>query len=193
MATSGNFLVFIINTLGSLYLTLLLLRFVLQLVRADYYNPISRFIVKATNPVLIPLRKIIPGIGGYDWACLVLAFVIKMIMVQLVLLVVGVGYQGIGILLAGALLGLIKLVATTYFWAMIIIVIASWVAPHSHNPGLSLLNSIIEPSLKPIRKIVPAPGGLDFSPMIALFLLHIFNSFVLPALCTSLGVPGWLL
>lgn len=193
MTTMMQILIFLINTLGSLYLTLVLLRFILQLIRADYYNPITKFIVKATNPILVPLRKLIPGIGGIDWACLVLALVLKIVLLQLILSIAGIGFIGVTKLVATAFLGILSLLATTYFWAMIIIVIASWVAPYSNNPGLSLLRQIIEPTLSPIRKIVPAPGGLDFSPMIALLLLHIFNTFIMPSLAATLGVPMGLL
>lgn len=193
MTTMTQILIFLINTLGSLYLTLVLLRFILQLIRADYYNPITKFIVKATNPILVPLRKLIPGIGGIDWACLVLALVLKIVLLQLILSIAGIGFIGVTKLVATAFLGILSLLATTYFWAMIIIVIASWVAPYSNNPGLSLLRQIIEPTLSPIRKIVPAPGGLDFSPMIALLLLHIFNTFIMPSLAATLGVPMGLL
>lgn len=193
MTTMMQILIFLINTLGSLYLTLVLLRFILQLIRADYYNPITKFIVKATNPILVPLRKLIPGIGGIDWACLVLALVLKIALLQLILSIAGIGFIGVTKLVATAFLGILSLLATTYFWAMIIIVIASWVAPYSNNPGLSLLRQIIEPTLSPIRKIVPAPGGLDFSPMIALLLLHIFNTFIMPSLAATLGVPMGLL
>lgn len=193
MTTMTQILIFLINTLGSLYLTLVLLRFILQLIRADYYNPITKFIVKATNPILVPLRKLIPGIGGIDWACLVLALVLKIVLLQLILSIAGIGFIGVTKLVATAFLGILSLLATTYFWAMIIIVIASWVAPYSNNPGLSLLRQIIEPTLSPIRKIVPAPSGLDFSPMIALLLLHIFNTFIMPSLAATLGVPMGLL
>jgi YggT family protein len=193
MNTMTQIGIFLINTLGSIYLMIILLRFLLQLVRADYYNPISRMIVTATNPLLVPLRKVIPGVWGIDWACLVLALLLKMLLVQLIFTIAGIGWVGITSLVAVAFLGILSLIATTYFWALMIIVIASWVAPHSHNPGLSLLRQLIEPSLSPIRKIVPAPGGLDFSPMIALLLLHIFNTFVMPSLAASLGVPMALL
>ena len=193
MNTLAQIAIFIVNTLGSIYLLIVVLRFLLQLVRADYYNPISRFIVKATNPLLVPLRKFIPGFWGIDFACLVLALLVKMSVVQLVLLIAGAGLQSPLLLLAWALLGILALIATTYFWALLIMVIASWIAPYSHNPGLSLLRQLIEPSLAPIRKLLPDLGGLDFSPMVALMLLHIFNQYLMPALASSLGIAPHLL
>ena len=193
MKTLAEIAIFIVNTLGSIYLLIVVLRFLLQLVRADYYNPISRFIVKATNPLLVPLRKFIPGFWGIDFACLVLALLVKISVVQLVLLIAGAGLQSPLLLLAWALLGILALIATTYFWALLIMVIASWIAPYSHNPGLSLLRQLIEPSLAPIRKLLPDLGGLDFSPMVALMLLHIFNQYLMPALASSLGIAPHLL
>ena len=185
----ANIAIFIVNTLGSIYLLIVVLRFLLQLVRADYYNPISRLIVKATNPLLVPLRKLIPGFWGIDFACLVLALLVKMAVVQLVSLIAGAGLLNPLLLLAWAFLGILALIATTYFWALVIMVIASWIAPYSHNPGLSLLRQLIEPSLAPIRKLLPDLGGLDFSPMVALMLLHIFNQYLMPALAGQLGIP----
>ena len=193
MNTLAEIAIFIVNTLGSIYLLIVVLRFLLQLVRADYYNPISRLIVKATNPLLVPLRKLIPGFWGIDFACLVLALLVKMAVVQLVLLIAGAGLQNPLLLLAWALLGILALIATTYFWALLIMVIASWIAPYSHNPGLSLLRQLIEPSLAPIRKLLPDLGGLDFSPMVALMLLHIFNQYLMPALAGQLGISASLL
>lgn len=193
MNTLAEIAIFIVNTLGSIYLLIVVLRFLLQLVRADYYNPISRLIVKATNPLLVPLRKLIPGFWGIDFACLVLALLVKMAVVQLVLLIAGAGLQNPLLLLAWAFLGILALIATTYFWALLIMVIASWIAPYSHNPGLSLLRQLIEPSLAPIRKLLPDLGGLDFSPMVALMLLHIFNQYLMPALAGQLGISASLL
>jgi YggT family protein len=193
MQTLAEIAIYIINTLGSIYLFIVVLRFLLQLVKADYYNPISKVIVKATNPLLVPLRKIIPGFWGIDFACLLLAFLIKILLLQVIILIAGLGWQNPIMLLPWALLGIIKLIATTYFWSLIIMVIASWVAPFSQNPGLSLLRQLIEPTLAPLRKILPSMGGLDLSPMIALMLLHIFNQYLLPALANLLGAPMGLL
>lgn len=193
MQTLAQIAIYIIQTLGSIYLFIVVMRFLLQLVKADYYNPISKMIVKATNPLLVPLRKVIPGFWGIDFACLLLALLVEIIILQVIILIAGLGLQNPLLLLPWAVVGIIKLVATTYFWGLIIMVIASWVAPYSHNPGLSLLRQLIEPTLAPLRKILPDLGGLDLSPMIALMLLHIFNQYLLPALAGTLGAPVWLL
>lgn len=193
MTTLAQIAIYIINTLGTIYLFIVVLRFLLQLVKADYYNPISRMIVKATNPLLVPLRKIIPGFWGIDFACLLLALLVKIVVLQVIILIAGLGWQNPLMLLPWAVLGIFKLIATTYFWGLIIMVIASWVAPFSHNPGLSLLRQLIDPTLAPLRKILPDLGGLDLSPMIALMLLHIFNQYIMPALANAVGAPVGLL
>lgn len=159
----------LINTLGSMALLIFLLRFLLQLVRADFYNPISQFIVKATNPLLIPLRRIIPGYGGLDISSLLLVYAIQVLM--LVALVFASGQTQIP-WLAFAVLAPFKmllLILNIYFWGLIIVVIASWVAPNSYNPALILINQIIEPVMRPIRKLMPDLGGIDLSPIV-LFL-----------------------
>ena len=193
MQTLAQIAIYIINTLGTIYLFIVVLRFLLQLVKADYYNPISRMIVKATNPLLVPLRKIIPGFWGIDFACLLLALLVKMIVLQVIILIAGLGWQNPLMLLPWAVLGILNLIATTYFWGLIIMVIASWVAPFSHNPGLSLLRQLIDPTLAPLRKVLPDLGGLDLSPMIALMILHIFNQYIMPALANAVGAPVGLL
>ncbi|ACE83098.1 YggT family protein [Cellvibrio japonicus] len=193
MQTLAEIAIYLVRTIGSIYLMIVLLRFLLQLVRADYYNPISRFIVKATNPLLVPLRKIVPGFWGIDFACLMLALLVQIIILQAIILIAGAGWQNPLLLLPWSVVGILGLLASVYFWALLIMVIASWIAPYSDNPGLSLLRQLIEPSLAPIRKILPNMGGLDFSPMVALMLLHIFNQYIMPSLANAMGVPGGLL
>lgn len=150
------------------YILIVVLRFLLQLVRADFYNPLSQFIVKATNPLLIPLRKVIPGIAGIDIACILLALVLQMIAVQLLALVVGIGWPGIAQLTVYSLYKLVVLVLNIYLFSFIIMVVISWIAPHSHNPVVSIIFSITEPVLRPLRRVIPPMGGLDFSVMIAM-------------------------
>ncbi len=150
------------------YILIVMLRFLLQLVRADFYNPLSQFIVKATNPVLIPLRKVIPGLFGIDIASLILAIALQMIAYQLLATIVGQGLFPITTLLIGSLFKLIELVLNIYFFSFIIMVVISWIAPHTHNPVIGIISSLTEPVLRPIRRVVPAMGGLDFSVMFAM-------------------------
>ncbi len=157
------------------YILIVALRFLLQIVRADFYNPLSQFIVKATNPVLIPLRKVIPGLFGIDIASIILALLLQMIALQLLFLLKVGGMYPILPLIFDSVLQLIGLALNIYFWSFIIMVVISWVAPHTHNPAISIIQSITDPVLRPIRKVLPPMGGLDFSIMAALLCILILQ------------------
>jgi YggT family protein len=151
------------------YILIVVLRFLLQVVRADFYNPLSQFIVSATNPILIPLRKLIPGLFGIDIASIVLAIMLQMIALQLLFLLTGGdAMYPLLPLVFGSAVKLVGLVLNIYFYSFIILVVISWVAPHTQNPAISVVNSLTEPVLRPIRKLMPSMGGLDFSIMIAM-------------------------
>ena len=191
MQTLAQIAIYIISTLGTLYVSLVLLRFLAQLVRADYYNPLSKALVKYTNPLLIPLRKIVPGFFGIDWAALVLALILQTILFQIILVIAGYGMVNILLLLLWAAVALLGLLVTFYYWGTIILIIASWIAPSSHNPALRLLHQIIDPVMAPFRKILPPLGVLDLSPIIFFMVLHIIRAYVLPALAQAVGMlPG---
>lgn len=181
--------IYVVQTLGSLYLLIMLLRFVLQLVRADFYNPLSQFIVRATQPLLKPVRRIIPSLFGLDMSSLLLATVIQMIIMALTLLL-AYGTTGNPLqLLVWAIIGVTALFLKIFFFAMIISVILSWVAPQSHNPGAELVNQICEPALAPFRRIVPNLGGLDISPILAFMVLKLLDMLVINNLAMTTGMP----
>ncbi|MBV2205423.1 MAG: YggT family protein, partial [Pseudomonas sp.] len=167
MSQLSQALILIIQTLGSLYLLIVLLRFILQLVRADFYNPLSQFIVKATHPLLRPMRRVIPSMGTLDLSSLLLALIVQIVLMAAILLV---AYGTTGnplLLLIWALIGITGLFLNIFFWALIISVILSWVAPGSHNPGAQLVGQLCEPVLAPFRRLLPNLGGLDISPIFA--------------------------
>jgi YggT family protein len=193
MQTLSQIGIYIISSLGSVLLSFVVLRFLLQLVRADYYNPISKAVVKLTNPLLVPLRKIVPGFFGIDFACLLLAILVQALVLQLIFLIAGTGLLNIFILLFWSLLGILGLVLTVYYFGIFIIMIASWVAPYSSHPALTLLRQIIDPVMAPFRKIVPPMGGLDFSPMLVIMILHVLKNYLLPALAQTVAMPVGLL
>lgn len=182
--------VYVVQTLGSLYLLIVLLRFILQLVRADFYNPLSQFAVKATKPLLNPLRKVIPGFGGLDLASLVLALLIQLLLMILTLLLMGYGIGALlPQLLVWSVIGVTALFVKIFFFALIASVILSWVAPHSHNPGAQLVNQLCEPLLMPIRRILPNLGGLDISPIFAFIALNLVDMLVIKNLAAMTGMP----
>jgi len=179
----------LVNAIGSLVLLIVMLRFLLQLVRADFYNPISQMIVKFTNPMLIPLRRVIPGFGGIDVASLVLAFAVQYVIAVLVLLVAGASAIPFVALIGWTAVGLLKLITGIYFWGMLIMVIASWVAPNSYNPALILINQILEPVIRPIRNKMPDMGGLDLSPLVMILGIQLVEILLIYPLAQMLSVP----
>ena len=181
--------VYVLQTLGSLYLLIVLLRFVLQLVRANFYNPLCQFVVKATQPLLKPLRRIIPSLFGLDMSSLVLAILVQLLLMALTLLLT-YGTTGNPLqLLIWSLIGVTALFLKIFFFALIISVILSWVAPGSHNPGAELVNQICEPALAPFRKILPNLGGLDISPILAFMVLKLIDMLVINNLAEMTMMP----
>ena len=181
--------VYVLQTLGSLYLLIVLMRFVLQLVRANFYNPLCQFIVKATQPLLKPLRRIIPSLFGLDMSSLVLAILVQLALMALTLLLT-YGTTGNPLqLVIWSLIGVTALFLKIFFFALIISVILSWVAPGSHNPGAELVNQICEPALAPFRKILPNLGGLDISPILAFMVLKLIDMLVINNLAAMTMMP----
>lgn len=162
---AGNAGVFLIQTLFGLYLVAVMLRFLLQLTRADFYNPVSQFLVKVTNPPLIPLRRIIPGLIGIDMAAVVLLLVIQAVELILVGLVQGfsLAIPGLVVLTVAELLNLLL---NIYFFTILIQVILSWVNPGGYNPAIALLYSLNEPILSRARRVIPPISGFDLSPIV---------------------------
>ncbi|WP_347909581.1 YggT family protein [Pseudomonas grandcourensis] len=184
--------VFIIKTLGSLYLLIVLLRFILQLVRANFYNPLCQFIVKATQPLLKPLRRVIPSMFGLDMSSLVLALIVQILLMAVILTLKGFEVNWL-LMVPWAVIALFSLFLNVLFYAMIISVILSWVAPGSHNPGAELVAQITEPVLAPFRRIIPNLGGLDISPIFAFIVIQLLQSWLIPRLAYYAFMPQGLL
>jgi len=177
----ANPLEFIISTLFSLYILAVMLRFLLGLVRADFYNPISQFLVRITNPLLIPLRKVIPGFGKVDVAAIVLMLVLQLIMLLIIVLLRGSEVTVLSMLLL-AIGQLVMLVINVFLVAIIVQVIISWINPGSYNPVNALLNSLTAPVLRPVQRIIPPLSGIDLSPLFALIGLQVLKMLIQPLL-----------
>lgn len=190
MSQLSQALILIIQTLGSLYLLIVLLRFILQLVRADFYNPLSQFIVRATHPLLKPLRRIIPSVGGLDLSSLVLAVIVQMLLMGAILMISYGTFGNPLQLLIWAIIGITGLFLNIFFYALIISVILSWVAPGSHNPGAQLVSQICEPALAPFRRLLPNLGGLDISPIFAFLALKLLDMLVINNLVAMSNMPN---
>lgn len=181
-------LAFLIQVIFDLYIMVVMLRFVLQLVHADFYNPISQFAVKMTTPALRPLRRIIPGIAGIDTASIILMLLLKSIELTLIMLVSGQGAHPLAAM-AFAIPDLLELAINFFLFAILIQVILSWVNPGHYNPASALLYSITQPILRPAQRLLPPISGLDLSPMVVLVGLQLLKMLLLPpmqALVTSL-------
>ncbi|MBY4676416.1 YggT family protein [Marinobacterium arenosum] len=165
----------IISTLGNLYAFIVVLRFLLQLAQADYYNPISQAVVKATNPPLMPLQKVLPRMGRWDLSALVLAALVKF-GTLLLIFVVHDNLPNIAGLALFSLVGVLDLILTIYFWAVLAAVIISWVAPNSYHPAPQLLLQLTEPLFALVRKVIPPLGGLDLSPIFIFLAIQIIQS-----------------
>lgn len=165
----------LVQTLFSLYLAVVILRLLLQLARADFYNPISQFMVKATNPLLLPLRRIIPPIGKVDTASIVLALLVQMVAMVAIIALFGARIPNVITLLGWSVIGCLALTVNLYFFAIIINIILSWVAPGTHHPAAVLLYQLTEPVMQPFRRIVPPMGGIDLSPIIVFLMISILQ------------------
>jgi YggT family protein len=158
-------LAFIIDTLLGLYQAVLLLRLLMQLTRADFRNPLARGIVQLTDPVILPLRRLLPPMGKTDSASVAALLLFAAAKVWVLTLLYGYGLPTAMTLVRGIALDLIKLVLHTYFFSIVLNALLSFVAQGNYSPAQSLLHAICEPVLKPVRKVIPAISGLDLSPL----------------------------
>ncbi|MGD9020562.1 MAG: YggT family protein [Lysobacterales bacterium] len=167
----GGAFVYLISTLTDLYIAAIMLRLLLQLVGADYYNPLSQFLLRITNPVVLPARRIIPAIGKLDTASVVVMLLLEIAQLSLIALL-GTTAFGMQFLLLFAMQKLLLTLLMTYFVLIIARVIISWVAAHSHHPIIPLIYQLTEPVLRPINRVIPPIGGIDLSPLFALIALR---------------------
>jgi YggT family protein len=183
-----NPIVFLVQTLLGLYATVVLLRFFLQWTRADFYNPVSQFVVKITTPVLRPLREVIPGYAGMDLAALVLAWLVKTLELAVVAMIALPGANPLGALI-WALPELAGLAINILIFAILIRVILSWVNPDPYHPVAGLLDSLTEPVMRPARRALPPVGGLDLSPILVTVGLVLLKMLLIPPLNLLTGNP----
>ncbi|MDQ9092293.1 YggT family protein [Pseudoalteromonas haloplanktis] len=165
-----NAMQFLISTLFDLFLMVVLLRFWLQAAKADFYNPLSQFVVKATSFAVNPLRKIIPGLGGLDLASLLLAFIVAAAKITALIFLVGATWE-VGFILFNALVTVVKEGLNLLFWVLVIRALLSWVS-QGNNPIEAVFHQLTEPMLRPIRKVLPPLGGLDLSILVLIIALQ---------------------
>lgn len=173
----------LITTLFDLYLMIVILRVWLQLARADFYNPFSQFVVRATNPLLKPLRRIIPGVGGIDWAGIVLAIIVAAVRWLLIMQLTNGFVYWSAVPLLG-ILTVIKQAGLLLYWILIIRAILSWVS-QGRSPIEYVMMQLTEPFLAPLRRIIPPMGGLDLSVLVLFVLLNFINILL------TTNIPYW--
>jgi YggT family protein len=172
---------FLINAVVSFFTTLFMLRFLMQMTRVSFAGQIGDFVVKLTNWAVKPLRRIVPGVGGVDWASLLAALWLQLLMAGIIIAAssTAISADGVGMLLMilmFAIRGLLRLTIYIMVGAIILQAVLSWINPHS--PVAPLVNQLVRPLLDPIRRFVPTISGIDLSPLVAILLLQVVLMFV---------------
>ncbi|MDH3989203.1 MAG: YggT family protein, partial [Gammaproteobacteria bacterium] len=162
-------LIFVLKTLTHLYLLLLLLRFWLPVLRADFRNPVAQGVLRITSPLVIPLRRFVPAIGRVDTATVLVAFTIEYLLILLLLTLSRITPEFLPIAIT-AIMDLAVLSLNMFFFVILIKIIMSWVAPNNYNPVTAMLTTISEPVLRPFRRMLPPIGGIDISPIFAIVI-----------------------
>jgi YggT family protein len=179
MEAFGSVGVLLVSTLGGLFLLAVLLRFLLQLARADFYNPLTQAIVRITDPGVKIFRRFIPSYRGIDIPTLVFAFLIQLAATTMLISFSGFPLPGINTIVSWSAVGLLSFVLNIYFWSIIISIVVSFIAPLSANPILILTRQLTEPVMAPFRRLLPAMGGLDFSPIFVFLTIRIIQTVVI--------------
>ncbi|WP_299181210.1 YggT family protein [uncultured Neptuniibacter sp.] len=169
-------IILIIRTLGEMYAFIVIIRFLLQISHADYYNPISQAIARLTNVPVLALSRVVPRIGRIDFSALLYAIAIKVAVLCLIVLFSEIAMPNLLQLAMLAIVGVIDAILTIYFWAVLGSVIISWVAPGSYHPGPQLIQQITEPLFNLARKVIPPIGGLDLSPILIFIVIQLIQS-----------------
>src|SRR5690606_8255828 len=183
----------IVSTIGMLLMMAIVLRFLLQLSRADFYNPITQAVVRFTDPGVQLFRRFIPGFRGIDFATVVFAVLVQCMLIALLILLAGIALPPVGMILTWALAGIINLTLDIYFWSMLISIVASFIAPYSDHPALVLVRQLTEPVMAPFRRILPSMGGLDLSPILVFLSLQVLRILLVAPLAGGVNpnfVPG---
>lgn len=174
-------LIFLIDSLFSLYILAVMLRFLLQWVKADFYNPLCQILLKATHPPLKLLRRFVPPMGQIDSSSIMLALLLQMLANMSILLLKGLKTTFITLLIFSCS-NLIELVLNIFIFAIFAQALLSWFNPNSYNPTFALLANLTDPILNACRKVIPDLSGLDFSPLVAIMLLQLSKMLLLPPL-----------
>jgi YggT family protein len=183
----ANPIIFLTDTFFSLYILAVMLRFLLQWVNADFYNPISQFLVKITHPPLKMLRRVIPSIGRIDTASLVLMVLLQMFSGWLIFALKG-SVAPVEAIFVWSIMELLSLLINIFVVVILIQVVLSWVNPGTYNAATSLVYYLTEPLLGMVRKAIPPLGGIDFSPLVALVGLQLVKMVLFPPMAQLISM-----
>ena len=181
---------FLVQTVFGLYLTMVIVRFMLQLAKADFYNPIAQTVVKLTQPLVAALQKVMPRTGRFSLATLILAILVQLLLLSVLTLI----HPSIPMpnplnLVVWSLLGLASQVLDLLFFAILASIVLSWLAPQTKHPGAYLLHQLTEPVMSPARRMLPNLGGLDFSPILVFIIINLVDMLVIQNLVSNFGMP----
>lgn len=173
---------FLLDTAFTFLILAVLLRVILQLIRADFYNPMCQMVIKASNFLILPMRRIIPAYYGIDWASVVALIVLAFLKQGLlILLTTGLWVSNAGLMLLG-IADILDMVFYIYLFALIAIAVNSWLNPTAVNPLIQIASQLTAPLLNKIRQWAPIIGGFDISPLIFTVILVLFNILVIQVL-----------
>lgn len=182
MGQAGSALAQIFNTIAGLYLLFVVARFLLQVAKADFYNPISQAVFKATDPLVRVLRSFIPGYKGVDFSSLILAFIVQFIAISVTIFLYGGVIPSVGFIITWSFIGVLNFIILFYYYALIASIVMSFVMMFSGNmnphPILLLVWQITEPIMAPFRRVIPPMGGLDFSPIFIFLIIGLIRNFI---------------
>ena len=182
MGQAGSALAQIFNTIAGLYLLFVVARFLLQVAKADFYNPLSQAVFRATDPLVRVLRSFVPGYKGVDFSSLILAFIVQFLAISVTILLYGGDIPSVGFIITWSFIGVLNFIILFYYYALIASIVMSFVMMFSGNmnphPILLLVWQITEPIMAPFRKVIPPMGGLDFSPIFIFLIIGLIRNFI---------------
>ncbi|MCH9743494.1 MAG: YggT family protein [Gammaproteobacteria bacterium] len=182
MVTLVQILIFLIKIIFDVFIYILILRLLLQKLSASWNNPVTQMTIRLTRPLLRPIRKIIPGFKGFDFAILVLAFVVALLRLVIVWLLSYSMLPGVVGLILLSIITLIVKTLNLFIFAIIISAIISWFPKLQGGPLSQIAWLISEPCLKLPRRFIPVVGGFDLSPLVAIIVLYLISSLIIPPL-----------
>tara|TARA_Y100000766_G_scaffold281083_1_gene291994 strand:+ start:206 stop:805 length:600 start_codon:yes stop_codon:yes gene_type:complete len=182
MGQAGSAVAQIFNTIAGLYLLFVVARFLLQLAKADFYNPISQAVFKATDPAVRLFRSFIPGYKGVDFSSLILAFIVQFLAISITIFLYSGTIPSVGFIVTWSFIGVLNFIILFYYYALIASIVMSFITMFSGNmnphPILLLVWQITEPIMAPFRRVIPPMGGLDFSPILIFLIIGLIRNFI---------------